>query len=89
MRAICAGSLSKMASNSSLVALYMVVMIWDMKLLPVSGEVTPNMRAIVAARSTKVSRTPKLTPGHTGLPVIKMGTYSREWSVLGVVGSLP
>ena len=60
------------------------------KLVPCASGPTPNTSASVCAEvgeGRRACRGP--TPARTRGPVTSSGTYSREWSVLGVVGSLP
>src|SRR5262249_17720413 len=59
------------------------------KLVPCAGAATPNACASVAPTSEKVARTPRSRPAAQVGPKARMGTCSREWSVDGVVGSLP
>src|SRR5580765_3103075 len=59
------------------------------KLVPWPSAPTPKLSATVWPRSANVSRVPSAVPTATSGPVTSSGTCSREWSVLGVVGSLP
>src|SRR5207302_10557769 len=59
------------------------------KPVPAAGAEVPRAWATVAPRSANVDRTPRSTPGRTRGPATSSGTYSRVWSVLGVVGSFP
>lgn len=59
------------------------------KLFPTGHGSRPKISASVAAMSAKVSRVPRFAPGRTVSPQTRSGTYSREWSVEGVVGSHP
>ncbi len=54
------------------------------KLVPWSRGPAPKLAASVWPRSAKVRRVPMSQPGATRGPVSSTGTYSREWSVLGV-----
>ena len=61
----------------------------DLKLVPFSSFSIPNISSIVADISANVSLVPKLTFDFIFLPYATIGIYSLEWSVLGVLGSLP
>jgi len=56
--------------------------------VPAASGATPKYSATVAPRSAKLRRSPNAT-GFTRGPSTNTGTASREWSVDGVVGSLP
>src|SRR5262252_103809 len=59
------------------------------KLVPWASRPAPNRSLSDWPRSANVRRVPTSMPARTREPTTSSGTYSREWSVLGVVGSLP
>ena len=59
------------------------------KLVPCVIGPTPKLSAIVWPRSANVVPRAQIDARLHAGPVTSNGTCSREWSVLGVVGSLP
>src|SRR6267143_1694572 len=58
------------------------------KLFP-CGIAPPKFSAIVCPMSASVSRTPRFTPVPSPGEYAKIGTYSREWSAVALIFSLP